>query len=252
MATVRAAVHHRCASADGSPYDCPPQPDAAYAGAVCLRAVSSVQYRVTHNGTGGVLAVDVDVRHRDLPDAGRAIYLGQRFGVRFVRAADAEPAFVRSGKPGYAIGNPVLVMAATTVTGTTTTTKTTKTTDDKEPAPKRHGRRPRPMDMPEPDGRGKCGGAGSRRPIGFMENVDVRCRVRVRWQRRRRRPEESATTAELCHAIQNEVHGRDRFGLTDPTAIRGGAGVKTRLVSVNGFSDCVHFAFRGQNGSTDE
>jgi len=213
LVAVQATVRHRCVSTNGSPYDCSlpeadggagrPQHGPVYSGGTCFRAVDAVEYRVIHNGTAGVRGVDVDFYHRDLPDTGRPMYLNQRFEARFARAADADRSdaetYERSGKPGYATGKPVLIGAG-------------GATEDAPKDPVKR-RRPKPMRLPEPDGRGMCDTnlrtGRRRRSVNFMENVDVRCRVQIRRRRRRSEradePATGATSVEVCRGIQNEV-----------------------------------------------
>lgn len=209
---IRATAHHHCASVNGSSYDCRvhrveggddddnsrPHHYPVYVDGVCRRVVDAIEYRVTHNGTGGARELDVHFYHRDVTDPGRPVHVGQTFSARFGWAAAAavgarEP-YARSGKPGYATGSPVLVTSGA-------------------------GRRPRPMDLPEPDAYGACDRADlttgrhrpRRRPVNFLENVEVRCRVAVpspRPRQRSARADESAggvTFADFCHRVQNEV-----------------------------------------------
>lgn len=213
LTSIRAAVHHRCVSANGSPYDCrvrnsgensPPHYHPVYSSGVCHRVVDVVEYRVTHNGTRGVLGVDLHFRHRDVLDVERPVYLDRKFSVRFIRVADAgrpEPAMVyeRSGKPGYVTGNAVL-----------TTTSPVKDTADRG--------RPKPMELPQPNEYGFCdanSGGRRRQSVNFLENVDVRCRVRIQKRRYKRAEETNAgpTSSQLCHAVQNEVrHSTEVMG----------------------------------------
>lgn len=204
LVTIQATAHHHCVSVNGTTYDCRIRKSddsrldhrPIYLDGVCRRAVVAVEYRVTHNGTGGVRKVNVHFQHRDVPDGRRPIFLEQKFGVRFVWASadpvDHTEVYGRSGKPGYTTGGPVLVTAV-------------RHGDGKDVA---KGYRPRPMDLPNPDERGACdvnSGRG-RLPVNFLENVDVQCRIQVRRRRRVKRTEETgATFTELCHGIQNEV-----------------------------------------------
>lgn len=207
LSTIQATAYHSCIAVNGSSYDCrvqksggdPPRPGhhPVYSDGVCRRAVVAVEYRVTHNGTGGVRRVDVHFQHRDVRDARKPVFLDQKFGVRFAWAladrADRVQTYDRSGKPGYTTGGPVLITTAGNGNG-------------KDDAMNR--RRPKPMSLPDPDERGACdanSGRG-RLPVKFLENVDVQCRVRVRRRRRFKRTDETvAALTELCHGIQNEV-----------------------------------------------
>jgi len=137
--TVSATAAHRCARPDGSAYECAGH--AVYSRGVCRRAVVAVEYRVTHDGARGAVRVDALFRHRDVADAGRPVYVDQRFGVRFSRAAD-DGARVRRGPPGYAAGAPLLWTTA--------------------------------------DGRRAGPPRACAFPPAFMQNADVRCSVRVR------------------------------------------------------------------------
>lgn len=222
LVAIQATAHHLCVSATGSPYDCRvhkagggggdddddsrPHHHPVYVDGVCRRAVDAVEYRVTHNGTGGVRKLDVHFYHRDVTDPGRPVHLGQTFRVRFGwagAAVGAREPYARSGKPGYATGSPVLVTGGDAV-GVVVPPD---------------GRRPRPMDLPEPDAYGTCDRAGStfgrRRPVNFLENVEVRCHVVVRPPRQRSvRADEVAggvTFADFCHRVQNEVRWRGDF-----------------------------------------
>lgn len=218
LVAIQAAAHHHCVTATGSPYDCRvrnigggggdddsrPHHHPVYVDGICRRAVDAIEYRVTHNGTGGVRKVDVHFHHRDVTDPGRAVHLGQTFRVRFDWAAVGTPPrepYARSGKPGYVTGRPVLVTGG-------------------DAAPASDSRRPRPMDLPEPDAYGTCDRAHPtsgydhrsrrRRPVNFLENVEVRCRVAVRPPLPRLRSGRSdelpgVTFADTCHRVQNEV-----------------------------------------------
>lgn len=189
-----------------------------YAAGVCHRAVVAVEYRVVHDGARGVRAMDVRFRHRDVRDTGRPIYIDQRFEVRFVgwtAAVDRKNGteslpYERSGKPGYATGAPVLRASAPAAD------------NGAETRGRGRNRRPKPMDLPEPDERGGCETAGPRLPVNFLENVDVRCRVRV-VRRRFNRTEQTA--AALCHAIQNEVN-------VTPRCCHGINGVRFRVLNL--------------------
>lgn len=204
LVTIQATAHHHCVSVNGTTYDCRIRKSndshldhhPIYLDGVCRRAVVDVEYRVTHNGTGGVRKIDVHFQHRDIPDGLRPIFLDQRFSVQFVWASadriDHMEVYSRSGKPGYTMGGPVLVTVVDNIDG--------------KNIAKRH--RPRPMDLPNPDEHGACdinSGRG-RLPVNFLENVDVQCHVLVRRWRWFKRTEETGTAiTELCHGIQNEV-----------------------------------------------
>lgn len=214
MITIQAVRHHHCVSTNGSSYDCrarsndDTRPYPVYSDGVCRRAVHAVEYRLTHNGTQGVRRVDVHFHHRDVADVGRPVYVRQRYAARFVRiavpdgTATAADAYRRSGKPGYAVGSPVL--------------RTSSTALGAKDAGKRH--RPRPMDLPAPDFYGTCNSAPRsstnvterRMSVNFLENVDVRCRVLIRRPRRSFKGADEGliagtTMTEFCHGIQNEV-----------------------------------------------
>jgi len=212
LVTIQATAHHHCVSVNGSSYDCQIEKvgvgtsgyenrshyDPVYLGGVCHRAVDGVEYLVTHNGSSGVRRVDVHFHHRDVPEAGRPIYFGQRFNVRFVWATvrSTVESYERSGKPGYITGSPLLV-----------------TMTDKDVM---NNRRPKTMLLPEPDGSGTCvhSTSWSRQSINFLESVDVQCRVRVlrrNMQLSKRAgdhfpPSGGVSFADICNDVQNEVY----------------------------------------------
>uniref|UniRef100_A0A2S2PPN5 Tectonic-3 n=1 Tax=Schizaphis graminum TaxID=13262 RepID=A0A2S2PPN5_SCHGA len=150
-----------------------------------------------HNGSRGVRRVDVHFYHRDVPDAGRPIYLDQKFGVRFIWATvqSTVDSYERSGKPGYVTGNPVLV-----------------TMSSKDAVKLRI---PKTMNLPEPNGYGVCDvhTTGPRQFVNFLESVDVRCRVQVKHRSMQlsKRPEDHTTPGggisfiDICNDIQNET-----------------------------------------------
>lgn len=210
LVTIQASAHHHCVSMNGSSYDCKvgkfgvgtrgndnrSHYDPVYLGGVCHRVVDGVEYLVTHNGSRGVRRVDVHFYHRDVPDAGRPIYLNQRFGVRFAWATvgSAVESYERSGKPGYVTGSPVLVTMA-----------------GKGVVKLRH---PKKMYLPETDGYGRCvHSTEPRQSVNFLESVDVQCRVRVRRQNMQLSkraddhsiPSGGVLFADICNYIQNEV-----------------------------------------------
>jgi hypothetical protein len=198
---------------NGSSYDCQvgkvgvgnsredslyrPRYDPVYSDGVCRRVVDAVNYLVVHNGSRGVRRVDVHFYHRDVPDAGRPIYLDQKFSVRFIWATvqSAVDSYERSGKPGYVTGNPVLVtMASKDVVKL---------------------RIPKMMNLPEPNGYGVCDfhTTGPRQFVNFLESVDVRCHVQVKHRSMQlsKKPEDHTTPGggvsfvDICNDIQNEV-----------------------------------------------
>ncbi|XP_026810080.1 tectonic-3-like [Rhopalosiphum maidis] len=213
LVNIQATTYHHCVSVNGSSYDCQvgkvgvgnsgedslyrPRYDPVYSGGVCRRVVDTVNYLVVHNGSRGVRRVDVHFYHRDVPDAGRPIYLDQKFGVRFIWATvqSAVDSYERSGKPGYVTGNPVLVTMA-----------------NKDVVKLRI---PKPMNLPEHNGYGVCDvhTTGPRQLVNFLESVDIRCRVQVKHRSMQlsKRPEDHTTPGggvsfvDICNDIQNET-----------------------------------------------
>uniref|UniRef100_A0A2H8TLN8 Tectonic-3 n=1 Tax=Melanaphis sacchari TaxID=742174 RepID=A0A2H8TLN8_9HEMI len=215
LVTIQATAHHHCVSVNGSSYDCQigkvgvgtndedhlhlPYYDPVYSSGVCRRAVDAVEYLVTHNGSRGVRHVDVHFYHRDVPDTGRPIYLGQKFSVRFIWATvrSVKESYKRSGKPGYITGSPVLV----TMTSSKDVVKL---------------RIPKTMNLPKPNEYGVCGdvhSTGPRQSVNFLESVDVRCRVRVQHRSLQLNkkledhttPSSGVSIVDICNDIQNET-----------------------------------------------
>ncbi|VVC40303.1 Domain of unknown function DUF1619 [Cinara cedri] len=212
LTTIQATVHHRCVSVNGTPYDCrvlktgsnngsDPYRHPVYSAGVCRRVIETVEYSITHNGTSGVRGVDINFYHRDVPDSGRPVYLDQKFSVRFVWVNRLmTDQYERSGKPGYAVGNPILVTA---------------TIGDMDPT-NRSRHRPKAFDFPRSGVHGMCNVNSSkpwRQPVKFLENVSIQCRVSVGVRRWSNGTEESRATStgaysrqtEICQNIQNET-----------------------------------------------
>lgn len=74
---------------------------------VCVNAVQSVQYIVSHDGTLGITDIKHHFRYRNI-SAGESVFT-QHFSVIFEWNSTNSNKFKRSGNPGYQIGFPVLV-----------------------------------------------------------------------------------------------------------------------------------------------
>lgn len=84
-------------------------PSASYSSSTCEYALASVDYTITHSGSGTITAVEASVVVTDVAaGATGAASLRQRFSVTFVTEASYATARPKSGAPGYAHGAPLL------------------------------------------------------------------------------------------------------------------------------------------------
>ncbi|XP_066992606.2 tectonic-3 [Anabrus simplex] len=72
----------------------------------CIGVVKHIEYLLHHNGTQGILKIDVYFWLTDIPSNQKE--LTQNFHVSFIWADKPKRPFKRSGNPGYIVGKPVL------------------------------------------------------------------------------------------------------------------------------------------------
>ena len=83
-------------------------PKPTYINGICTNITQQIDYIFTHNWTGGILGVIAEVRLGSESSFSR--FYKQRFSVRFLWGGGGpEDVFVRSGRPGYRVGKPLLL-----------------------------------------------------------------------------------------------------------------------------------------------